>query len=107
MCGGSQTCPLGGKTACTKAAQYPGEMCEAVFKAVAVIKKSMEKTQLMSVEREDMCEDDDSTEQAFAASAQDYFYEGLRDSTTGEELDASQVHTGCNEEFEYMRKMSV
>ena len=86
-------------------------MCEAVLKAVAVIKKSVEETQLMGVEREDMCEDDDPTEQAFAASApgcdQDCYYEGLRDSATGEELAASQVRAGCDEELEYMRDMSV
>ena len=52
------TAHLVGKTACTKAAQYPKEMCEAVLKAVAVIKQSMEESHLMGVEREDMCEDD-------------------------------------------------
>ena len=95
--GGHRHAHLVGKTACTKAAQYPREMCEAVLKAVAVIKKSVEETQLMSVEREDMCENDDPVEQYFASSAQDYFYEGLRDNTIGEELDACQVRTGCDE----------
>ena len=38
---------------------------------------------------------------------QDFYYEGLRDSTAGEELDASQAHAGCNEELEYMRCMKV
>ena len=65
----------------------------------------------MGVDREDMCEDDSINEQAFAAAVpggdQDYFYEGLRDSATGEELDASQVRAGCDEELEYMRQMPV
>ena len=45
-----------GKTACAKAAQYLKGMCEAVLKAVAVIKSSEEETHLMSVDREDTCE---------------------------------------------------
>ena len=100
-----------GKTACTKAAEYPKEMCTEVLKAVAVIKKGIEETQLYGVDREDMCEDDEVTEQAFEAAVpwcgQDYFYEGLRDSSTGEELDASKVRAGCDEELEYMKHMSV
>ena len=82
-----------------------------MLKAVAVIKKGIEETQLYGVDREDMCEDDDVTKQAFAAAVpggdHDYFYEGLRDSSTGEELDASQVHAGCDEELEYMKQMAV
>ena len=35
---------LVGKTACTKAAVYPEEMCTEVLKAVAVIKKGIEET---------------------------------------------------------------
>ncbi len=52
--GGHRHAHLVGKTACTKAAQYPKDMCEAFLKAVAVIKKSVEETHLMGVEREDM-----------------------------------------------------
>ena len=38
-----------------------------MLKAVAVIKKGIEETQLYIVDREDMCEDDDVTDQAFKA----------------------------------------
>ena len=41
--GGHRHAHLVGKTACTKAAQYPEEMCMAVLKAVAV-KKSLEES---------------------------------------------------------------
>ena len=37
--GGHRHAHLVGKTACTKAAQYPKDMCEVVLKAVAVIRK--------------------------------------------------------------------
>ena len=56
--GGHRHAHLVGKSACTRAAQYPKEMCEAVLKAVAVIKKSVEEAHLMGVEREDICEGD-------------------------------------------------
>ena len=49
---------LVGKTACTKAAEYPQDMCAEVLKAVAVIKKGLEESHLYGVDREDMCEDD-------------------------------------------------
>ena len=61
----------------------------------------------MSVEREDMCEDDDIWKEAAGQEDQDVYYEGLRDSTTGEDLDASQARAGCDEELEYMRDMKV
>ena len=38
--GGHRHAHLFGKTACTKAAQHPEDMCKAVLKAVAVIRKS-------------------------------------------------------------------
>ena len=56
--GGHRHAHLVGKTACTKAAQHPKGMCEAVLKAVAVISKSLDESLLMGVDREDMCEDD-------------------------------------------------
>ena len=51
-----------GKAACTKAAEYPKEMCAEVLKAVAVIKTGIEETHLYGVDREDMCEDDSMEE---------------------------------------------
>ena len=49
-------CPLGGEIACTKAAQYPMEMCEEIFKAVPVIKTGMEEYNVLGVDdgREDV-----------------------------------------------------
>ena len=88
--GGHRHAHLVGKTACAKAAQYPRGMCEAALKAVAVIKSSEEETHLMSVDREDMCEDDAMWEETPGKPSwplpedQDCYYEGLRDSATGE-----------------------
>ena len=83
----------------TRAAQHPKVMCEAVVKAV-VIKAHVVEGHLLSVEREDMCEDDDMWKEAAGQEDQDFDYEGLRDSTTGEDLDASQARAGCDEELE-------
>lgn len=81
--GGHRHAHLVGKTACTKAAQHPKEMCEVVPNAVVVIKKDMEETQILGVEREDMCEDDTVGEEMVGEGYQDVFYDGLRDSVSG------------------------
>ena len=74
---------LVGKAACTRAAQYPKDMCQEVLKAVAVIKKNKDELQVLCVEREDMCEEDNYGEDVAGDEYRDYYYEGLRDSTTG------------------------
>ena len=102
--GGHRHAHLVGKASCTRAAQYPQEVCEEVLKAVAVIKKSIEETQLLGVERDDMCEGHTDGEGIGDEGFLDYYYEGLRDSVTGEDLEAAQVRAGCDEELDYMRK---
>ncbi len=97
---------LVGKTACTKAAVYPEEMCTEVLKAVAVIKKGIEETQLYGVDREDMCEDD-NMEEVTGEGYNDFYYEGIVDSVTGEGLEPTQVKAGCDEALKYMKSMKV
>ena len=69
---GHRNAHLVGKTACTKLALHPEAMCKAVVKAGAVIKKSLEESLLMSVEREDMCEDDAMWDDIVGKEDQDY-----------------------------------
>ena len=97
-----------GKAACTRAAQYPRELCDEVLKAIAVIKKDREETQVLGIDRDDMCEHHtDDEDWIHDEDVKDFFYEGMRDSATGEDLDSSQVRAGCVEELDFMRKMKV
>ena len=101
---------LVGKAVFTKAAQCPQELCEEVLKAVAVIKKTIELLyyyQLLGVERDDMCEDHTIEEGIIDEGFRDFYYEGIRDSVSGEDLEPSQVRVGCDEELDFMRKMKV
>ena len=77
-----------------------------MLKAVAVIKKGIEETQLYGVDREDMCEDDDM-EEVTGEGYNDFYYEGIVDSVTGEGLEPTQVKAGCDEELKYMKSMKV
>ena len=77
-------------------------MCEEFLKAVSVIKTDMEEYHVLGVDdgREDMCEHDTVWEGVAGDEGQDLFYDGLRDSVTGEDLEASQVRAGCDAELE-------
>ena len=81
-------------------------MCEAVLKAVAVIRKSVDEILLLGVDREDMCEDDD-VEEVTDEGYNDFYYEGIVDSVTGEGLEPTQVKAGCDEELKFMKSMKV
>ena len=81
-------------------------MCDEVLKAVAVNKKGLEESHLYGVDREDMCEDD-PLEEVMDEGCNEFYYEGIVDSATGERLDTAQVKGGCDEELKYMRKMKV
>ena len=49
--GGHRHAHVVGKDACTKVAQNPRELCDEVLKAIAVIKKDLEETQVLGIER--------------------------------------------------------
>ncbi len=94
---------LVGKAACTKAAEYPKEMCTELLKVVAVIKKGREWCQLGGMEREDMCEEDTTGEGIIDDGYHDFIDQGLVKCVIGEHLETAQGGTACAEGPGYMR----